>query len=85
MSRREIKSSIHSQILMVFFLPLLAAFLHLAVAFNVIRQLLLLFSMTNTGLYVLCLVGVMLAFALIYTAVYLITARTYYKITSANN
>ncbi len=90
MSRREIKSSIHSQILMVFFLPLLAAFLHLAVAFNVIRQLLLLFSMTNTGLYVLCLVGVMLAFALIYTAVYLITARTYYartyyKITNADN
>ena len=41
---------------------------------DVILQLLLLFSMTNTGLYVLCLVGVMLAFALIYTCL-LYTSR----------
>ena len=81
MSRREVKKTIKSQILMVFFLPLVAAFVHIAVAFNVVRQLLLLFAMTNTMLYVGCLVGVALVFAVIYTVVYLVTARAYYRIT----
>lgn len=82
LSKSEIKKSIHSQIVTVFFLPLLVAVLHVAVAFNIITKLLALLELTNVWLFVIC-VGVTIGvFALIYLAVYLVTAREYYKIVS---
>ncbi len=82
LSKSEIKKSIHSQIVTVFFLPLLVAVLHVAIAFNIITKLLALLELTNVWLFVIC-VGVTIGvFALIYLAVYLVTAREYYKIVS---
>lgn len=82
LSKSEIKKSIHSQIVTVFFLPLLVAVLHVAIAFNIITKLLALLELTNMWLFVIC-VGVTIGvFALIYLAVYLVTAREYYKIVS---
>lgn len=82
MSRAEVKKSIRSQIITVFFLPLTMAGIHTAFAFPLIRRLLLMFSMTNTKLFIICLLISFGAFALIYALIYSFTARTYYKIVS---
>lgn len=81
-SRREIKSSISSQILTVFFLPLITAGLHTAVAFPIIRRLLMIFSLTNVPLMIIVTALCFVAFAILYVIIYLITARSYYKIVS---
>ncbi len=82
MTKREIKKSINSQILTVFFLPLLMAGVHLAFAFPLISKLLALFALTNTTLLVLVTLGCFLVFALFYVLVYRITSRAYYSIVS---
>ena len=80
LSRREVRSSVRRQILMVFFLPLLMAMLHITMAFPMIRRLLLLFGMTNTKLFIGCTAGTALIFAVVYGLIYLMTARSYYHI-----
>lgn len=80
LSRREVRSSVRRQILMVFFLPLLMAMLHITMAFPMIRRLLLLFGMTNTKLFIGCTAGTVLLFAVVYGLIYLMTARSYYHI-----
>ena len=80
LSRREVRSSVRRQILMVFFLPLLMAMLHITMAFPMIRRMLLLFGMTNTKLFIGCTAGTVLIFAVVYGLIYLITARSYYHI-----
>lgn len=80
MTKKEIKKTIHSQILMVFFLPIIAACIHIAFAFKMISQILMCLNLYNIPLFAWCTVGTILIFALIYIAVYALTARTYYKI-----
>lgn len=80
MSHTEVVRSIRSQILIVFFLPLVTAGIHTGFAFPILRRILKLISLENTGLYVMCVVGSFAAFAVLYSLIYLITARTYYKI-----
>ena len=73
LSRGEVKRSIHSQILMVFFLPIVVASIHIAFDFNMVEKLLTLFYIHNT-------LGTVLVFFIAYGVVYALTARTYYKI-----
>ena len=80
LSRSEVKASIHSQILMVFFLPIAVAAVHILFDFNMVEKLLTLFYLHNTTLTALCTLGTVLVFFLAYGVVYLLTARTYYKI-----
>lgn len=80
MSREEVKKSIRSQVLTVFFLPLIAAGIHVAVAFKLITRLLALLSLTNVTLFIICTIGTILVFAVFYAVVYALTARTYYKL-----
>lgn len=80
MSHKEVKASIRSQILKVFFLPLVTAVIHLMAAFPLMNRLLMLFGMNNIGLFAVCALVTVLAFAVIYGLVYLMTAKTYYKI-----
>ncbi|MEY8517032.1 ABC transporter permease [Lachnospiraceae bacterium 29-84] len=80
MSRREVKASIHSQIINVFFLPLVTACIHLTAAFPMLNRLIRMFNMTNTALFALCTVATVGVFAVIYSMVYGITAKAYYKI-----
>lgn len=84
MSQTEVKQTIRSQVLLVFFLPLLAAGIHVAVAFPLIKQLLALLNMVNTKLYLTCTVVAFLVFAVLYVIIYGLTARTYYKIVRWN-
>lgn len=85
MSQDEVKQAIRTQVLMVFFIPLIMAAVHVAFAFKVIRQLLALFSLTNAALFAGCTAATLLVFALLYTVVYIRTARVYYRIVSIRN
>ena len=80
MSPGEVALSIQGQILLVFFLPLLAAGLHILVAFPMICRILELFSLCDTRLFALCTAGTLAAFAAVYAMVYGLTARTYERI-----
>ncbi len=80
MSRQEIKATIRSQIVMVFFLPLAAAVVHIAFAFSVITKLLSIFGLTNFRLFLGCTGATIALFAVIYFIVYSWTQRVYYRI-----
>ncbi len=82
MTKKEIRRSINSQLLTVFFLPLIFAGMHLAFAFPIIRKLLLLFNLNNVKLFAATTVISFLIFALFYTLVYRITSNAYYNIVS---
>ena len=80
MSRREIKSSINSQVLTVFFLPLIAAGVHMGFAFPIISRLLSILLLRATGLFALVTVIVYLIFAAVYILVYRATSISYTRI-----
>lgn len=82
MELREIRASIRSQVLMVFFLPLFVAGCHVTAAFPLISRILALLNLTNTRLYVICTGVTFLAFAVMYVVIYAVTARVYYRIVS---
>ena len=82
MTSKEIRKSINSQLLTVFFLPLIFAAMHLAFAFPIIRKILLLFSLSNYILFAAVTVICFVAFAALYTLVYKITSNAYYNIVS---
>ncbi|MCO1604325.1 ABC transporter permease [Desulfosporosinus nitroreducens] len=82
MSREEVRGSIRSQVLTVFFLPLVTAGIHIAFAFPIITKLLAVLNLTNVGLFAWCTAGTILVFALFYAVVYGLTAKVYYRIVS---
>ncbi|MFQ9952650.1 MAG: ABC transporter permease [Clostridium sp.] len=82
MTKKEIRKSINSQVLTVFFLPLIAAGVHLAFAFPFMYKMLTLFSLMNLNLLILVTVGCYLIFALFYVLIYRITSKAYYSIVS---
>ena len=85
LSEREARRAIRSQILTVFFMPILVAAVHIAFDFNLVVQLLRLFSLTNLRLTALCTLGTLLVFCAVYAVVYALTARSYYKIVRPNS
>ena len=80
MTEREIQSSIHSQILLVFFLPLAAAGLHILAAFPMLAKMMELFQLYDISLFAICTAGTLLIFCIIYGVVFVLTARTYTRI-----
>lgn len=80
LSKAEIKKTIHNQILKVFFLPLVMAIIHIAFAFKMMVRLLSLLCLTNVTVFFLCTVITIVIFGVIYSIVYGLTAKTYYKI-----
>jgi putative ABC transport system permease protein len=82
MTKSEVKSTIHSQVLIVFFLPLAAAIVHIAFAFPMIRQMLSVLGLSDIALFAYCTLAAIGVFAVLYTLVYVLTARTYYRIVS---
>ncbi len=80
MEAKEVKKTIGSQMALQFFLPLATAAVHTAAAFPILLKLLKILMLTNTQLFVSCTLITLAVFALVYTAVYLLTARTYYII-----
>ena len=82
MTKRDIRRSINSQLLTVFFLPMALAGVHLCFAFPFIHKLLLLFNLSNTPLLIGTTVVSYVAFALLYTLAYKLTSNAYYHIVS---
>lgn len=82
MTDREIQASIHTQILLVFFLPLGIAGLHTAAAYPMVSKLLELFQLTSPARYALCTAGTLMVFCVVYALVYGLTARVYRRIVS---
>ena len=82
MTRKEVKQSINSQVLTVFFLPLVTAGIHLAFAYPLISKILLLMSATEEKILIIVTICCYLVFALFYVIVYMITSKGYYTIVS---
>ncbi len=80
LSQREVRSSIRSQVLIVFFLPIAVAAVHILFDFNLVARMLTMFGVRNVLTVALCTGGTLAAFLAVYAVVYLLTARTYYKI-----
>lgn len=79
MSHTEVKRTIRSQVLTVFFLPLIVAGVHVAFAFPIMSRVLSLLGLMNVTLYITCTVICFLVFALMYGIIFAITSRLYYK------
>ena len=77
---KQIKQSIRSQVLMIFFAPLAVATLHTVVAYPFIEKILKLFLATNNNVFLIALAVTIAVFAVFYLIVYLITSRIYYRI-----
>lgn len=82
LDQKDIKRSINSQVLIVFFMPLMVASIHIIFNFRLMKMLLTLFTVTNTTLTLLCTIGTVIAFMVVYSIVYALTAKVYYKIVS---
>lgn len=80
MSHKEVRQTINSQVLMVFFFPIALAALHLAFAFPIIRKLLLLFGLANWQLFLWISVTTVLIFFVLYLLMYFQTSKVYYRI-----
>ena len=82
MSRAEVRKSIRSQVLTVFYMPLAVATLHVVVSFRIIKYILNMLSLGNTELFIWCTFGTVLVFCIIYALVFKITEKSYYNIVS---
>mgnify|MGYP003306295930 FL=1 len=82
MTTRDIRKSINSQMLTVFFLPLITAALHVGFAFPMVQKLLVMFNLRNTMLSVLVTGIAIVVFGIFYAIVYRITSNAYYAIVS---
>ncbi len=80
MSASEVRKTINSQVLLVFFLPLVTAGVHLTFAFPILDKLLHILLLSSTRLFVICSIITYGAFILVYVLIYNATARIYYKI-----
>ena len=85
LEKAEIRRSVRSQVLIMFYLPLITACVHIAFAFPFIMRLLPLVGINDVGLFALCTLVSVVAFALIYAACYALTARTYYRIVGSDD
>ena len=82
MTTRDIRKSINSQMLTVFFLPLITAALHVGFAFPIVQKLLVMFNLRNTMLSILITGIAIVVFGIFYAIVYRITSNAYYTIVS---
>lgn len=80
MSRKEIRQTIQSQVVTVFFLPLAVAVVHTMVAFPLTRRIMAMLNFPDSNLFLVATAITIAAFAVVYLIVYVLTARAYYKI-----
>lgn len=80
MSDQEVRSTIRRQILIVFFLPLLAAMLHTFIGLHIVKGLLGTIFLFNGELILVCSFSVMIFFGVLYVLSYGMTSRAYYRI-----
>lgn len=80
MTPKDIRKSVNSQMLTVFFLPLIIATLHTGVALPIVLKLLTMFALRNTTLTVAITGIAIVIFGIFYTVVYRITSNAYYSV-----
>ena len=76
----DIKGTIYSQIVMVFFAPLIMAGVHTAFAYHMVKLMLTLFGITDAAAYFIILLICVLVFAIFYGVVFVITSKNYFKL-----
>ena len=79
---RQIRKSINSQLLTVFFLPLVGALIHLLFAHPMIEKLLSLFLISDIRLFFITSIICFVSFSIAYFVIYKLTSNVYYKIVS---
>jgi len=82
MTKKEIRKSINSQVLTVFFMPLIVASIHTAFAFPLVRKMIMLFGVFNTPLLITVTLISIAIFAIFYSLIYKLTSKSYYNIVS---
>lgn len=82
MTKQDIKKSVNSQMLTVFFLPLVLAGVHLAFALPFVTKILMLFMFEDTMLNIIVTAACFVIFGIFYVVVYKITSGSYYAIVS---
>lgn len=80
MSRQEVRKTIRKQVLLVFFLPLAVAGLHMAIAFPLLTRIMKALMLFSVKLFAFCALGTFAVFAMVYVLIYLGTSKTYYQI-----
>ena len=80
MSKREVKQCIRSQVLTVFFLPLVTAVIHTVVAFPFVLKIMRMLNFSNETMFMAATEITIVVFAVVYVLVYAVTARSYYRI-----
>lgn len=84
LEQQDVKRAIHSQVLTVFFMPLLVAGLHVCFAYPMIEKLLHLLFVSDSWLYIRTTIFCFVAFALVYIVIYVFTSKIYYGIVKRN-
>ena len=84
MTKADIRKSVNSQMLTVFFLPLVTAVVHLGFAFPMVQKLLALFNLRNVPLMITVLAVTVFIFGVFYTIIYKITSNAYFSIVSGS-
>ena len=85
MTKKDIRKSINSQVLTVFFSPLILAGVHIGFAFPAIWKVMQAFNLQNMPLFIGATVCCFAIFSIIYLIVYRLTAKTYYSIVSSDD
>lgn len=80
MSQKEVKQTIQFQVLIFFFVPLIVAIIHLAFAYPLILRILKGLLQCDKNIYLFSTVGCIAGLVIIYTIIYLITSKAYYRI-----
>ncbi len=80
MTKAEIRSSINSQVLTLFFTPLLVAGVHIAFAFPLIVKLLMMFGQMDVGFLILVAVICFVLYSAVYILAYILTSKSNYRI-----
>ena len=80
MSQKEVKQTIQFQVLIFFFVPLIVAIIHLAFAYPLILRILKGLLQCNKNVYLISTAGCIGGLVIIYTIIYLMTSKAYYRI-----
>ncbi len=80
MSQKEVKQTIQFQVLIFFFVPLIVAIIHLAFAYPLILRILKGLLHSDKNIYLVSTARCIIGLVIIYTIVYLMTSKAYYRI-----
>ena len=80
LDQKQIKQTINKQVLTVFFLPVIFAFLHLAFAYHMLSLILKVIGVVDTAMMLSVTLSICGIFALVYVLIFIITSRSYRKI-----